>query len=86
MRKEFFTFCFVAIGLIGLGFLILPESYFPIHTTLSVFLCLIVLLGLRDAFQNKHTIIRNFPVLGHFRYLLEMVRPEIQQYFIESNT
>jgi len=31
-------------------------------------------------------VLRNFPVVGHFRYLLEMIRPEINQYFIESNT
>ncbi|MCB0664036.1 MAG: FMN-binding glutamate synthase family protein, partial [Saprospiraceae bacterium] len=33
-----------------------------------------------------HTILRNFPVLGHMRYLLEMIGPEIHQYFVESNT
>jgi len=44
----------------------------------------IFLLGLRDTFQKKHTILRNYPVLGHFRYLLEEIRPEIQQYFIEK--
>jgi glutamate synthase domain-containing protein 2 len=43
----------------------------------------IFLLGIRDTFQKKHTILRNYPVLGHFRYLLEEIRPEIQQYFIE---
>ncbi len=46
----------------------------------------IVALGYRDAFQNKRAILRNFPVLGNFRYLFEMIRPEIQQYFIESET
>ena len=40
-------------------------------------------LGIRDTFQKQHTILRNYPVLGHFRYLLEEIRPEIQQYFIE---
>ncbi len=43
-------------------------------------------IGLRDALQTKRAILRNFPLLGHFRYLLEMIRPEIQQYFIESET
>ncbi len=43
----------------------------------------VTLLGLRDVFQKKHTILRNYPVIGHFRYLLEEIRPEIQQYFIE---
>ncbi len=42
-------------------------------------------LGLYDALQKKHTILRTFPILGHGRFLFEMVRPEIQQYFIESN-
>jgi glutamate synthase domain-containing protein 2 len=86
MRKEFFMFCAAVCFFVALGYVILPDSYYPIHSTLSALLGLIVLIGLRDAFQKKHTIIRNFPVLGHFRYLLEMVRPEIQQYFIESNT
>lgn len=46
----------------------------------------IILLGIFDMFQTKHSIRRLYPVLGHFRYLLESVRPEIQQYFVESNT
>lgn len=44
------------------------------------------LLGLYDSIQRRHTILRNFPILGHFRYLLEAISPEIQQYFIERNT
>ncbi len=44
------------------------------------------LLGVYDVFQNKKTILKNFPVLGHARYLLELIRPEIQQYFVESDT
>lgn len=43
-------------------------------------------MALYDIFQKRHTILRNFPIIGHFRYLLEMIRPEIQQYFIESDT
>ena len=46
----------------------------------------LILLGLYDITQKKHTILRNFPVLGHFRYLLESVRPEIMQYFVETDT
>ncbi len=42
--------------------------------------------GLYNSLQNSQTILRNFPLIGHGRYLMEMVRPEIQQYFIESNT
>jgi len=45
----------------------------------------IVLLGLVDMLQTKQSIRRNFPVIGHARYLFEEIRPEIQQYFIENN-
>ncbi|MFQ5767819.1 MAG: FMN-binding glutamate synthase family protein [Acidobacteriota bacterium] len=45
----------------------------------------IILLGFWDIHQQHHTILRNFPVIGHGRYLFEMFRPEIQQYFVESN-
>ncbi len=45
----------------------------------------LVLLGYYDAIQTKHAILRNFPVIGHFRYLFEFIRPEINQYFIESD-
>ena len=46
----------------------------------------IIVLGIYDMFQTRHAVRRLYPVLGHFRYLLESVRPEIQQYFVESNT
>lgn len=46
----------------------------------------VIALGIRDMTQSSHSILRLYPVLGHFRYMLESVRPEIQQYFVESNT
>ena len=42
-------------------------------------------LGFRDTRQNRHSVLRNYPVIGHLRFLLEFVRPEIRQYFIESD-
>ncbi len=42
-------------------------------------------LGARDLVQKRHSLLRNYPVTGHLRYLLEGLRPEIQQYFIERN-
>jgi len=47
---------------------------------------LLVSVGFYDIFQKKHTILRNFPVVGHMRYLLEMIGPELHQYFVESDT
>jgi glutamate synthase domain-containing protein 2 len=38
-----------------------------------------------DLTQNKHAILRNFPVIGHFRYWIETVGPELRQYIVTSN-
>ena len=45
----------------------------------------LVLLGVYDLRQTRHAILRNYPVIGHFRFMLEYIRPEIRQYFIESD-
>ena len=46
---------------------------------------LLSLVGLYDVLQNKHAILRNYPIMGHFRFFFESFRPEIRQYFIESD-
>ncbi len=46
----------------------------------------LILLGISDILQNKHAIKNNFPIIGHGRYLLEKIRPEIMQYFVETDT
>jgi glutamate synthase domain-containing protein 2 len=38
-----------------------------------------------DLVQRRHAILRNFPIVGHFRYLLEEVGPELRQYIVTSN-
>ena len=38
-----------------------------------------------DVVQKKHAVLRNYPVFGHLRFLMEAIRPEMQQYFIERN-
>ena len=38
-----------------------------------------------DLLQRKHAILRNFPVIGHFRYLFEAVGPELRQYIVTNN-
>jgi len=42
------------------------------------------LLGLRDAVQTRHAILRNYPIAAHLRFLLESIRPEMRQYFFEG--
>ena len=43
-------------------------------------------LGTYDLLQRKRTLLRNYPILAHFRYGLESIGPEMRQYFIESDT
>lgn len=46
----------------------------------------LAVVGLIDYLQPRQSIRRNYPVLAHFRFFFEMIRPEIRQYFIESDT
>jgi glutamate synthase domain-containing protein 2 len=52
----------------------------------AVLFLLLSLLGIWDMLQRKHSLRRNYPILANLRFLLETVRPEIRQYFLESET
>jgi len=45
----------------------------------------ILMLGLYDLTQRRHSILRNFPVIGHFRFLIEKIGPELRQYVVADN-
>jgi glutamate synthase domain-containing protein 2 len=81
MRRLFFASSALIVGLIAVAALFWPLILISYAVVLPV-----VALGLQHAFQTKKAVLRNFPVLGLFRYGFEMIRPEIQQYFIESET
>ncbi|NVB41335.1 FMN-binding glutamate synthase family protein [Pseudenhygromyxa sp. WMMC2535] len=80
-RAWFWLASIVAIGTIAGLALLWPPILIAYLVIIPLFL-----VGIYDFFQTKHAILRNFPVIGHGRYLLEAIRPEINQYFIESNT
>ncbi len=44
----------------------------------------LTLLGIRDLMQKSHAVLRNYPIAAHMRFLLEEIRPEMRQYFFES--
>lgn len=44
-----------------------------------------LLLAIYDLLQKKHALLRNYPVVGRLRYIMESVRPEMRQYFFESD-
>jgi glutamate synthase domain-containing protein 2 len=45
----------------------------------------LVAVGIYDLQQTQHAVLRNYPILGHLRFLLEFIRPELRQYFIEGD-
>lgn len=58
---------------------------FPLARLAYIPVLPIIYLGFKDVIQTRHAVRRNFPVIGRLRYLMEMVRPEINQYFVESD-
>jgi len=51
----------------------------------AALLAALVAVGLYDLAQRRHSVLRNYPLLGHMRFIFEAIRPELQQYFIERN-
>lgn len=47
---------------------------------------LLVLLGVWDLLQTRHSILRNYPIIGHMRFMLEDAGPEVHQYLVENDT
>jgi glutamate synthase domain-containing protein 2 len=54
-----------------------------VEIPLLIFLTLSV-VGTMDLFQSRHAVLRNYPLSAHIRFILEEIRPEIRQYFLES--
>jgi glutamate synthase domain-containing protein 2 len=69
----------LVFSLLGAGVMGLSGWWPTIFLTLS-------LVGLYDLQQSQHAILRNYPIIGHLRFMLETIRPEIRQYFLESET
>jgi len=61
------------------GALVDPIWYWPLAA-----LAPLVLVGLSDLVQTSHAILRNYPLIGHLRFILEAIRPELRQYLIED--
>ncbi|PAM95420.1 FMN-binding glutamate synthase family protein [Flavobacterium sp. IR1] len=81
MRKNFFIFGILLLALVATIYYQTERGFL-----LVIILPILLVVGLYNIIQKKHAILRNFPVLGYFRYLFEMIAPEIQQYFIERST
>ncbi len=81
MRYVFYKFLVVvAIIEVFFGF------FWPTGLWSLIVIGPICLLGILDVFKSKHAIRKNFPILGNLRYFFEGIRPEIMQYFVETDT
>ncbi|MEO0340292.1 MAG: FMN-binding glutamate synthase family protein [Bacteroidota bacterium] len=82
MRNEFLIFTFFSVaGTVLLGYYIHPGWYL-----LFILVGPLIFMGIYDMVQTKHAIMRNYPILGRGRYVMEEWRPKLYQYFIESDT
>lgn len=80
MKNKFlFAAAVIVVGIAALGWLWAPVLW------AYVIVLPLVALGIRDITQPHHSILRNYPVLGHARFMLEKIRPELHQYFVESD-
>ena len=89
-HSVWFTCIFIALSITWFRLNYAPHYiyYFLSDTVLNslwLITSLLSLLGLYDLLQNQHSILKNYPIMGHFRFLFEEFRPEIRQYFIESD-
>ena len=81
MRNLFFVLVLLVVII-----QVLFAIFWPIGLWSLVLLAPLALIGLRDVGNSRQTIRKNFPVIGNMRYLLESIRPEIMQYFVETDT
>src|SRR6202008_1693580 len=77
------TICSVVTALLfGIG--IVDHKVFDLIIIPFVIFGALTLLGIRDLTQKSHAVLRNYPISTHLRFLLEEIRPEMRQYFFES--
>lgn len=76
---------FIWSSAILLVFTIITSFFHPAFLLLLILVIPYIALGVHDMYFSTHNVLRNHPVIGHLRYLFEFIRPEIQQYFVQTN-
>lgn len=77
---------FIWLSVLLWPLVIIASIYDSQDVPVAVVISLLFILGWYDMTQTKRSILRDYPVIGHLRYLLRAISPEIHQYFFESNT
>src|SRR5580765_1178950 len=83
-RYAAFALCIIGLVASVAAALLLPHLW-SAWITVGLFAVLCA-TGVHDLRQQRHAILRNYPVIGHMRFFFEFIRPEMRQYFIESDT
>ena len=82
MRRIFIVTSISAILVFGTLGIFVWQGFLWILAILGI----LIAIGVKDMVQQKHTLWRNFPILGRLRWLMESMRPKLYQYFVESDT
>ncbi len=83
-----FPIRYTAFALSGLGLLLSLFTLvgFGVGIFWGTIFLFLVGVGIYDVVQTRRSVLRNYPVIGHMRFMLEFIRPEMRQYFLESDT
>jgi glutamate synthase domain-containing protein 2 len=82
-RYIILTICgVVTVLLLGIG--LADGKVFDLVLIPTLVFAALTALGIRDLLQQNHAVLRNYPISAHIRFLLEEIRPEMRQYFFES--
>jgi len=79
--KALWTFVVLAVLVVPLALFVSPWWWL-----LEILFVPLVVLGIYDYTQRKHSILRNYPLAGRMRFLLEGMGPELHQYLVENDT
>lgn len=87
MNKRYLVFWVVVGCTLVNGGLLVTSGWATSYWQLGLQSILLALSarGIVDIYQPKHAVLRNYPIIGHFRYLIESIRPELRQYIVESD-
>ena len=77
---------FVISALVAVALVVAWSFFWTGALYLFLLVVPLIWMGIQDMTQTRQSVKRNFPVIGRLRYFFEMIRPEIQQYFVESDT
>ena len=75
-----------AVIVLAVLVVLLAIIFSPWWLLAEIVLVPLVLLGIYDYFQPKHSILRNYPLAGRLRFLMEGMGPELHQYLVENDT